>query len=512
MLRACLFACVLAFALPGHVTDDRKALLLRQSEPDASTETEGPAEAEESAEAGESAEAKEGEEEGSGAPSTIRYEKSRGESTAERVTPVHESEKEEGEKGEKGEEGGEGEEKEGETGPVVAVLMMSGILFTPVVLEFATAGGIRQKLTLRMIEAFLTIFVAVMWFSAFDKFLHVANLEGHHIVIAGILNMCLLFMLATIVSWGFRRSDIALSIFLACGAHFVGFSACHAAGHVHMHYFPGPNQSWIFLLVTVAAAMVLCLGLFGFRKVMGYTKQRNYEEAYGDFENDVIALTISYSTANVVKFLAVAEVNHFNNAHKAPSGEEEFLQLRREEGEEHHTTTQRLIMFGFAVVTLGLSMVVPEAKESASTFTKKALDITQGALMMCGAWGFLLAFHWEFYEVVFPDVTEESDFAVFAAVIFAVALTAVALAVIQILSSAGVKSTSVVARCIPIAVALGAAFAWEEAFDLGVEIMVDRYQFFPKSQGLGVHLTLAITSVLTLIPTYAKHIKPQLLE
>merc|ERR1719408_606040 len=113
---------------------------------------------------------------------------------------------------------------------------------------------------------------------------------------------------------------------------------------------------------------------------------------------------------------------------------------------------------------------------------------------MCGAWGFLLAFHWEFYEGVFPDVGEGSDFAVFAAVVFAVAATAVALAVIQLLSLAGVKSGSVVARCIPIAVALGAAFAWEEAFDLGVEVMVERYQFFPKSEGLGVNLVLAILS------------------
>merc|ERR1719498_270019 len=100
---------------------------------------------------------------------------------------------------------------------------------------------------------------------------------------------------------------------------------------------------------------------------------------------------------------------------------------RKEEGEEHHSVTQRMIMFGFSVVSLGLSMVVPEAKESASWFTKKALDIAQGALLMCGAWGFLLAFHWEFYEVVFPEVGEESDFAVFAAVIFAVTATCVAL-------------------------------------------------------------------------------------
>jgi hypothetical protein len=390
--------------------------------------------------------------------------------------------------------------------------MMSGILFTPVVIEFATGKGIRAKLTMRMLEAFITIFVAVMWFSSFDKFLHVANLEGHHVVLAGVLNVCFLFLLATIVSWGFRRSDVALAIFLACGAHFVGFSACHLAGHVHMHTFPGHEQAWLFLLITIGSAACLCLALYGFRKVMGYAKHRNYEEKYADFENDVIALTISYSAAQVVKFLAVGEVDHFNNEHKHESGGEKLLQLSREEGEESHSVTQRLIMFGFAIVSLGLSMVVPEAKESASWFTKKALDVTQSALMMCGAWGFLLAFHWEFYEVVFPDVGEESDFAVFAAVVFAVAATALALATIQVLSLAGVKSHSVVARSLPIAVALAAAFAWEEAFDLGVEVMVERYQFFPESEGLGVNLVLAVASALTLVPMYAKHIKPQLLE
>merc|ERR1719238_2307532 len=244
---------------------------------------------------------------------------------------------------------------------------------------------------------------------------------------------------------------------------------------------------------------------------MGYAKNRSYEEKYDDFENDVIALTIAYSAAQVVKFLAVGEVEHFNNdhAHEGKGGEE-FVQLRRDEEGEHHSTTQRMIMFGFAVVSLGLSMVVPEAKETASWFTKKALDVAQGALLMCGAWGFLLAFHWEFYEVVFPDVGEESDFAVFAAVIFAVAATAVALAVIQVLSLAGVRSGSVVARSIPIAVALAAAFSWEDAFDQGVDAMANKYHF--GLDGLGVQLILAISSMLTLLPTYAKHIKPQLLE
>jgi len=489
----------LAIALSGHATDDdRKALLRsRREEPEAEGE-------------GGEAESEGGEEEGaseeSGPPSTIRYEKTKGESTAERITPVHESEKEEGEKAE-----GEGEEGEGVTGPAVAVLMMASILFTPVVMEFAAGGGIRAKLTLRMLEAFITIFVAVMWFSVFDKLLHVAGLEDHHIVLAGILNVCFLFLVATLVSWAFRRSDMAIAIFLACGAHFVGFAACHLSGHVHMHVFPGRGQSWMYLLVTVATALFLSVALYGLRKVLGYAKYRDYEEKYDEFENDVIALTISYSAAQIVKFVAVGEVNHFNNAHKSGGGEE-FMQFGREEEEESHSATQRLIMFGFAVVSLGLSMFVPEAKESASWFTKKALDITQAALMMSGAWGFLLAFHWEFYETVFPGVGEESDLAIFAGVVFAVAMTAVALVTIQALSLAGVRNGSVVARSIPLAVALGAAFAWEEAFDLGVEIMVDKYQFFPKSEGLGVNLVLAILSAATLVPTYAKHIKPKLMD
>merc|ERR1719191_2534649 len=125
--------------------------------------------------------------------------------------------------------------------------MMSGILFTPVVMEFANSGGIRSKLTLQMLEAFITIFVAVMWFSTFDKFLHVLDLEGHQLVFSGILNVCILFVVATVVSWGFRRSEMALAVFLACGAHFVGFATCHTAGHLHTHVFPGPKQSWLFL-------------------------------------------------------------------------------------------------------------------------------------------------------------------------------------------------------------------------------------------------------------------------
>merc|ERR1719316_1297438 len=111
-----------------------------------------------------------------------------------------------------------------------------------------------------------------------------------------------------------------------------------------------------------------------------------------------------------VKYVLSGHVEHFGNE----GGEEE---------EEAHTGLQRLLMFAYSLVMLGASALFPEAKEG---FTAKMLEIGHTAFVMCGAWGFLLALDWEFYETLFPHETKENE--MFASVVFAYVVTAVALA------------------------------------------------------------------------------------
>jgi hypothetical protein len=370
-------------------------------------------------------------------------------------------------------------------------------------LEFALAGGVRSTLMFRLMESFLTIFVAVLWHSAYDKVIHhweVGN-KAHW----ALGNLCFLFVFVTLVGWAIRRKRVLLACFCGCGAHFVGFAACHTAGHAHMIYFPEMNLSLYFLGVIVLAVTVVCAVMHGFRYILGYTKDEKYEDEIDDLENDVMALTISYCTTQIVKMYVVGEVTHIGGHEHKP--EPEFLQLNGEEA-EHHTFVQRLIMFGFAAVGVILALFVPEAKETRTWYGNKFLEITRGWLMMCGAWGFLYAAHWEFFEVVFTGTDEDQE--ILGTVLFALFTTTVALAVVQILSWCKVKAKSIIARTLPLAVGLGAAFAWEESFDDSLEVLQEKYQIVPGMDGVYLTLILAVLAPCSLMPMYVYHIKPRL--
>jgi hypothetical protein len=271
-----------------------------------------------------------------------------------------------------------------------------------------------------------------------------------------------------------------------------------------MIYFPEMSLSLYYIGAIVLAVTVICAIMHGFRYLLGYTKDEKYEDEIDDLENDVMALTISYATTQMVKLYVVGEVEHIGgHAHKA----EEFLQVLREEGEQH-TFVQRLLMFGFSALGVGLAIFVPEAKETRTWYGNKFLEIARGSLMMCGAWGFLYAAHWEFFEVVFKGTAEDEE--ILGNVLFAIFTTLIALLVVQIMAWCKVKVKSIVARTVPLAVGLGAAFAWEECFDESLEALLEKYQIIPGYDGIYLTMLLALAAPISLMPLYIKHVKPRL--
>lgn len=242
--------------------------------------------------------------------------------------------------------------------------------------------------------------------------------------------------------------------------------------------------------------------MHGFRYLLGYTKDEKYEDEIDELENDVMALVISYTTAHIVKLYVVGEVTHIGGHEHKP----EFLQFRDED--ERHTPVQRLLMFGFAALGVTLSLFVPEPMEVRTWYGNKLLEISRGTLMMCGAWGFLYAADWEFFEVIFTGTSEDED--ILGTVLFAIFTTVVALALVQIMSWCQVKTKSIIARTLPLAIGLGAAYAWEDSFDDSLEVLQEKYQIIPGHDGVYLTCILAILAPCALLPMYVRHVKPRL--
>jgi len=399
------------------------------------------------------------------------------------------------EKPEEGGEGGEGGVEAGESHHhTTCVLVITTILLVPIFTEFAMHSGRLGQFTFRLIDTFISVFIAVMWFSAFDKLLRFRDFEEHHKVLSAVLHLLFLLVLANALAWTLRGQRVRLAALVTCGGHYVGFAACHAAGHAQLHYFDSIAYTPLYLALLLGCIVILAVIMHQARVALRMNSKQ-FEDSVGDLENDVMALCLAYVLSHSVKFALSGEIEHFGHS----GGEEDK--------EEAHTSMQRLLMCLYGLVMLGASAIFPEAKEG---LTGKIMDIAHSSCVMCGAWGFLLALDWEFYETFFPNRTEENE--MFASVVFAYCVTGVAFTGLLLMFIFQVPAQSQLGRVLPLALGLAAAWSWEECFDVAVDILADSYSLTPHSDGLLLKMLLAVVTPLCLLPMYLRHVKPRCLE
>lgn len=421
----------------------------------------------------------------------------------------------EGEKGGSIVPEGDGEHPAGEQAshPAVCILLYASIIIGPaIVLMACHEDKLIRSMTYRLVEAFITIFIAVQYFSAFDELLDQGEFQEHHVLLWALTHLVVLFFVATLAAWGIRKNSSRLAVFTACGAHYVAFSACHTSEKMQGGFFTRLSEQPLFFIALLGGLAVISAATHFFRQAMAMTREEKFTDQINDLENDVIALCIGFSLANTLSGVFSGEIGGFGKKKDEDTEAEggatsEFLQMLHTE----KSTSAILAMFFVCVFAAVLSVILPKAKERDGWAKSKLMDIMKTTMTMTAAFTFLNTVDWIFHNH-FPQRNESVK--LFRDVMMAMVCTVIALAAIFTMAKAGVSETADVVRTVPLAVGLAAAFAWEEVFDRAVEILAESYHVIPgpNNDAPTIKVALALFSPLFLLPMYVRHVKPNVVD
>jgi hypothetical protein len=404
----------------------------------------------------------------------------------------------------------------------VAVGLMAWIILNPVVIYMTltkAAGGQISFLTLRMVDISISIFLAVLWFSASSEVLKsdaLHNFFPHAEEVFAVLQVLVLYILTMVVANSFRDNKYYLLAFCGCAGHYVAFAAIKAVGDGQqtagsfVGHGASPYMSLLFCFVVLGIlAMVSFVCFYSWRRYVDAKSELHF--AIDELELDIIGLVLSFAIMQSVRHMLSG---HYPEAHMLLQMPQAPMTLSADSdsghGHSHHTAAQRNKMLACAVgftICSGLSLKFFEAvKERTHYWMHKALHIVQVVLVMCAAWGYLLWGQWQFYESTF-----DGDL-MFGNMIFAVVITVISILIILVLAFADNQFASVKAYgnlCI-MAVSLMTAWSWEHCFHVAIEVIATQHEaawgtIVPK-------LTIAILIPVIILPGYLTLIKPVVVE
>jgi len=376
----------------------------------------------------------------------------------------------------------------------------------------ALEDGLVAQLTFKMLDTFISIFLAVLWFNCFSQALvtfEVASFFPHAEEVFGLVQVLSLYAISMLVAYLWRDEKKKLITFCACAAHCIAFSGISASGITQAHASEDlakgnmePVASLIFCLVIVGAILLMSeANSMLWRNKVDHGKLNHCVD---ELELDIMGL--------VGSFLITQSVRHALIGHYPPLGHF-FIQMEGHAdvvSHPAHRSWQRMFMLGWAVgLTVLSAFLLPRLdKLHGGKMMHKFVHISKVMLIMLVAWGYLLWGQWEFYEVFF-----HGDL-MFGNMVFAVAATFVALAVLNGMAKAFGEGGSAEQRetfnMMITGIGLVAAWSWEHCFNLAFNVVGQEYQVGYK--GLMPKLFLSIVIPAALLPTYVRHIKSRVIE
>mmetsp|Transcript_91479 Transcript_91479/g.191213 ORF Transcript_91479/g.191213 Transcript_91479/m.191213 type:complete len:645 (-) Transcript_91479:583-2517(-) len=414
----------------------------------------------------------------------------------------------------------------------VAVGLIAAVVLMPIGLSMALMPGLVQELTLKMVDTFISIFLAVLWFNCFTQFLVSFKIAQAFTLAAEILSfgqIVILYIIANIVAYLWKDDDMRVTTFCSCSAHFIAFAGIAATGQAQaatMEYFPDlldPIAVWAF----VGLVGLFLFVMFVSNKVLWRNRCKEYDlmqESIDELELDVVGLVISFLATQSMRVLITGSYpEHFlllqlgfgghggggGNGHGDESGEEGHSNKRGHH--THHEEWQRWFMFFYALVlciVTSLAMPRLNALVRGNETMSKFVHVTKVILIMLIAWGFLLWGQWEFYENYFRGDP------LFGELVFAFGATFTCLFFLYMMGTmAEANRTPETHQTFSIAttgISLVAAWSWEHCFDTAFDIIGEEYQV--GYQGFVPKLVLSIVIPLALLPMYLQHVRPRVRE
>lgn len=397
----------------------------------------------------------------------------------------------------------------------VAVLLLASVILIPSIFMLLTSENRLIRLnSLNLVDYFISIFLAVMWFQAFDEFLKINNFSSTHKFIGAILHVVILFVLVQTFAYFLRGKEIHLLVFTTIGAHYLSFAAIHSSEHAQEHYFAGGVfMAFAFAPIVLLILCIVMVVMYLIRVALKWSENEKLEEAVEDMEIDVCALTLAFIITQAVRYTLIGK--YPGDAGEAHEENHHFFLQRVAHDNVSHSSTTRMIMLIYTFVCLIVAAVIPWERlkhaVSGNKHAVRAVMITHHTMVMLGAWGFMLWGEWEFFETIFIGDHHE----IFGRIAFALICTIVAVAAVILMAFLGEDICPYhVSSVFALALGLSCAWSWEHAFDVSVDAVAEAYHIVPGSNNDSKVLKgcCALIAPCFMIPPYIRYIKPQVVK
>jgi hypothetical protein len=357
---------------------------------------------------------------------------------------------------------------------------------------FAMASSKESKLrnyTWFLVDQVVLIFLAVLYFNAFDSALDFHDVGVHDsVVIAALHAVTVLSLILIIARFLQPRSQPAMAILCGAGAHISSFSSIQAAATAQNHILSmgyGWFMAFMGMCVIALALMIIGFLVYTAKKSQGLLENDSYMDASDDVENDFGSMAFSVVFTMFVRLLITG--HHPVDDDSDPK--------------TPHTEAERTWMLIWAIASLCIAGVVTRfcarKADMVKTYgTKRVLNFIGTVATMNVAWAFLYWGEWEFFDVLFQGEELKGK------VMFAVASTLLGGLALYSFTKMPPLDRRVTIVSLT-AISLVIAWSWEHCFDAAVEAMTD---------GVAHPSFVKVTSTLVLfcvvLPVYAFNIKP----
>jgi len=251
------------------------------------------------------------------------------------------------------------------------------------------------------LEKVMIVFVAVMWFQAFDETFSWFGASLRLETLFSVLHALTIFavLVGVAVKLALKNDpDRLISVLIAWGMHYLSFALVHAGGHVQAAFF-----SWHPLLCFLGVFVLL--GFFAgisalTRKVLlkkfENTDESHFVDQMEELEDDAIGMMLAFVFTLFIRYLICG-------SYQAMQEGDNGLTIQ-------HTMLQRSLLFLYALAMIGIAVfAIPRLnalgerlQDSLGAYaTQRLLLLLNPFLVMSVAWAFLLWADWEFYEYRF---------------------------------------------------------------------------------------------------------------
>jgi len=379
----------------------------------------------------------------------------------------------------------------------------------PLVVSMALSEGLLGTLTMKMLDTFVSIFLAVLWFSAFNQIIRTFKV-GTWFPYAGevvcFVQVVVLYFAAMTVAWLWRDKHMQVTTFTVCGAHYIAFAGIGATSNIQEGLSASVGDEWsVWSSVTSFAFVIMAIGFLSVLYLLNWiffraekTGDHSFQRSIDEMEIDIAGLVASFLATQAVRQAITG---------KYP---EKHLFLQSVSWQRTPSSAlQRNMMLAWSMLltimaALGLPMLEEWAVKRGDRWTDLGFRFLKVVLVMMVAWGYLVWGSWQFDSLFQGDQ-------MYGMMLFASLCTFVVLTVLYLLSMIhdSDKVTSETARetnnITVSGLSLVAAWSWEHCFTLAFDVIGHRYNV--GFEGLVPKLLMATAIPCILIPTYVKHVR-----